>query len=250
MALFSRAITPGKSKDSIMAQNRAIVFSENGSRIIQECLETLRVDLGASVAMLHDVSGQLLTDCGWHGDFDINMFLALLGNQLSASNAVVHLLRDEAAFDLHYHEGENYEMYTVRIDDHIFLTLILERRTSAAGHVGMVWLGLRRAITELRKLLNRATIKPGTIEDKAIQSAISDTLDEALSLLEEDRLLSKAVPDSPPQVSVKTTGPSASPPLPASPPAAPIDSRRILSYEEARALGLIHMDDTTDKPKS
>ena len=231
-----------------MAQNSAIAFSEDGLRIVQECVEILRVDLGASVAMLHDVSGQLLTDCGWHGDFDINMFLALLGNQLSASNAVVHLLRDEGAFDLHYHEGQNYEMYTVRISDQVFLTLILERRTNVAGHVGMVWLSLRRAITELRKLLNRATIKPGTAEGKAIQGAISDALDEALDLLEGDRLLSKPSSDLPPPVSAET--PNTPSPPPAAPPSAvPGEANRVLTFEEARALGLINTGDLPDNAR-
>ncbi len=233
-----------------MAQNRAIAFSEDGLKIVQECVEILRVDLGASVAMLHDVSGQLLTDCGWHGDFDINTFLALLGNQLSASNAVVHLLRDEAAFDLHYHEGQSYEMYTVRINDQVFLTLILERRTSAAGHVGMVWLSLRRAITELRKLLHRATIKTGTAEGKAITGAISDALDEALNLLEGDRLLSKAAPDASPRVSAETPVPPASPPKPVPvSPAVPADPNRVLTFEEARALGLINLGDLPDRAR-
>jgi hypothetical protein len=189
--------------------------------------------------MLHDVSGQLLTDCGWHGDFDINVFLALLGNQLSAANAVVHLLRDEAAFDLHYHEGQNYEMYTVRINDQVFLTLILERRTNVAGHVGMVWLSLRRAITELRKLLNRAMIKTGTAERKALWGAHSDALDDALKLLEGDRLSSKAAPDSAAQSKAEIQE------LPAAPsvPDVPADSSRVLTFEQARALGLINLDD-------
>ncbi|MEW5717368.1 MAG: hypothetical protein AB1817_01955 [Chloroflexota bacterium] len=228
-----------------MAQNRAIAFSEDGLKIVQECVELLRVDLGASVGMLHDVSGQLLTDCGWHGDFDINTFLALLGNQLSASNAVVHLLRDEAAFDLHYHEGRHYEMYTVRISDQVFLTLILERRTSAAGHVGMVWLSLRRAITELRKLLNRATIKPGAAESKAIPGAISAALDDALNLLEGDRLLSQAAPNSSAEIKAEL------PELPATrrSPVALADSSRVLTFEEARALGLINLDDLPDSAR-
>jgi hypothetical protein len=65
-------------------------------------LRICALNLGASVALLLDGAGQLPTDCGWHGDFDINVFLALLGYEMSVANVVVHLSRDEAAFDLHF----------------------------------------------------------------------------------------------------------------------------------------------------
>ena len=231
-----------------MEQPGSVVFSEEGLAIVQARLETLRVDLGASVALLLDAAGQLLTDCGWHGDFDINVFLALLGNEMSAANVVAHLLRDEAAFDLHYHEGEKYEMYTVRISDRIFLTMIFERRAGASGRVGLVWLTLRRAITELRTLLNRAMVKPGSVERQEIQGAISDALDEALNRIEDDLLLSKPAPDSSCQVSDKTPTRPANAPAPSSPPPADSgDSNRVLSYKEARARGLINMDDQKEK---
>jgi hypothetical protein len=230
-----------------MAPPRSIVFSKDGLRVIQERIEGLRVDLGASVAMLLDASGQLLTDCGWRGDFDIDVFIALLGNQMAASNAVAHLLRDHGAFDLHYHEGQNYEMYTVRINDQIFLTLILERRAGTSSRVGMVWLALRRTITELRTLLNRATIKSGTRAGKAIRSTVSDVLGEALNLLEGDGFLSKPAAGASPQVPAKPPNLPASFAVPVPPPPDVADaSTRVLSYEEARALGLIDMDDSTE----
>jgi hypothetical protein len=231
-------------------RQRTIAFSEEGLKIIQERIDGLRVDLGASVAMLLDESGQLLTDCGWHGDFDLNTFLALVGNEMSAANAVVHLLRDDAAFDLHYHEGQNYEMYTVRISDQVFFTMILERRSGTSSRVGMVWLTLRRAIAELRTLLNRATIKSGTRAGRAIRSTVSDALGEALNLLESDAFLSKPTAGVSPAVPAKPAHPPESATAPAPPPpAVSPDSRRVLTYEEARALGLIDMDDSSDNAR-
>lgn len=235
-----------------MEQQRTIAFSEEGLKIIQERVDNLRVDLGASVAILLDESGQLLTDCGWRGDFDLDTFLALVGNEMSAANAVVHLLRDEAAFDLHYHEGQNYEMYTVRITDQVFLTMILERRSGTSSRVGMVWLSLRRAIAELRILLNRATIKASSRTGRAIRSSISNTLGEAINLLESDDFLSKptAGVSPPPPVPAKPARPPEHAAASAPPSAEPPDSRRVLTYEEARALGLIDMDDSSGKPES
>jgi hypothetical protein len=249
-------------------QQRAMAFSDDGLRKIQDRIEELRLDLGAVVALLLDDSGQLLTDCGWHGDFDINAFLALVGNEMSAANAVVDLLRDDAAFDLHFHEGQKYEMYTARITNQVFLTLIFEARQNASGRVGMVWLTLRRAIAEMRKLLNRATVRRGTAEGRAMHSAISATLDEALTRIEDDPLLFAPKPDAPPASKPKSdvppapapapepprrrtrwTTPNPPPPSNPSPPAEPADSNRVMSYEEARALGLIGADDAADNAR-
>lgn len=233
-----------------MEPQRTIAFSEEGLRKIQERIEDLRLDLGAVVALLLDDSGQLLTDCGWHGDFDINAFLALVGNEMSAANAVVHLLRDDAAFDLHFHEGQKYEMYTARITDQIFLTLIFESRLNASGRVGMVWLTLRRAIAELRKLLHRASIKRGTLEGREMHSAISATLGEALTRLEDDPLLFTPKPGVPTAPAPSAPASPAPPESPApAPPARSGDSNRVLSYEEARALGLIGADDAADNAR-
>jgi len=167
-----------------MEHNHLIAFSDDGLKAIQENVENLRVDLGAAGAILFDQSGQLLTECGDHGDLDVTTFLSLLGNAMSASNAVIHLLRDEAAFDLHFHEGHNNDLHTARISDRIFITLIFERRTGSS-RVGMVWISLRRAVTELRSLLKNATIESGTAESDHIKTAVSDALDETLSLFDE-----------------------------------------------------------------
>jgi len=244
-------------------QQRAVAFSEEGLRKIQAQIEDLRLDLGAVVALLLDDSGQLLTDCGWRGDFDINAFLALIGNEMSAANAVVDLLRDDAAFDLHFHEGQKYEMYTARITDQVFLTLIFEARQNSSGRVGMVWLTLRRAITELRKQIQRASVKRGTAEDRAMHNAISATLGEALTRIEDDPLLfnpqTAAPPAKPAPAPPRATEPprrrtrwtTPNPPPPAEPPPPPTtpppaeraDSNRVMTFEEARALGLIGGDD-------
>jgi hypothetical protein len=242
-------------QEARVKQSRAVVFSEEGLRKIQERIEQVRVDLGAVVAMLMDDAGELLMDCGWRGDFDINAFLALVSNEMSAANAVVHLLRDDAAFDLHYHEGQKYEMYTARISDQVFLTLIFESRQATSGRVGMVWLTLRRTIAELRKLLQRAIIRPGSAENHELHRAVSAVLDEALQQLEADALLKPTTAETPPartepppspRTEAEPPPPSEEPPLPKlrrRRPSSTEDSKRVLSYDEARALGLIGGDE-------
>ena len=197
-----------------MEHDHLMAFSKDGLKTIQDHIENLRVDLGAAGVILFDQSGQLLTECGEHGDLDVATFLSLLGNAMSASNEVIHLLRDEAAFDLHFHEGHNFDLHTARISDRIFITLIFERHTGSS-RVGMVWISLRRAVTELRSLLKKATIESGSAESDQIKTAVSDAVDETLGLFDEAILPGKT-PDKTPRLPSRETPPP--PYLPEPPP--------------------------------
>jgi hypothetical protein len=226
-----------------MQEHRLVAFSEDGLRKIQDRIESLRVDLGASGALLLDQSGQLLVESGHHADLDLQSFLALLGNAMSAMNAVVHLLKDEGAFDLHFHEGRIYDMHTARIDDRIFLALIFERHIGSS-RVGMIWLSLRRTVTELRKLMKKGMIKSGTAESDDIKSAVSDALGEAISRMDEDLFSSiPSIPSMPIKSSDQSMPHMKEPPPQVSPDVSK-DPKHVLTYDEARALGLINLDDS------
>jgi hypothetical protein len=172
-------------------------------------MEELRADLGATGALLSDQAGQSLIECGRHGDFDLHTFLAQLGNAMTASNQVIHALQDEASFNLHFHEGKNYEMYTTRISDQSFLTLIFDRQGSAQGRVGMVWSTLRRAVTEIRAMLKHALVTPDL-------SVVGETPAPAAPVRADEGT---------PTRSEEFENPS------------------VLTYDQARALGLINLDE-------
>lgn len=172
-------------------EQQPTVYSQDGLRKLQDYIDTLRIDLGAFGAILQDQSGRLLVECGSHGYINVNSFMVLLGNAMSASDAVMQLLRDESSFDLHIHEGTTYEIYTGRVSRQIFLTFIFEKR-EVGSRVGIVWLALRRAVNELRSLLRQATLKEGNVEDKEIKSAVASSLSEALSRLDDDLLTSSS----------------------------------------------------------
>ncbi len=198
------------------APRRLVAFSEHGLRAVQQRMESLRIDVSALGVMLLDQSGQLLTECGHHGDFDTTAFLALLGNAMAAANEVVRLLKDQQAFDLHFHEGQYYEIYAARINDQVFLVILLSKHGSTS-RVGMVWLYLRRAISELRELLAKAMMVSGAPGHEDLSAAVNSALDAALDL---------------------------EPDPPAGEPVQRPDSSEgsTLSDEQARALGLVDLD--------
>ncbi len=227
-----------------MEERRLLTLAEDGQRAIERRIETLRRDLGASGIILLDQSGQLMAESGRHGDLDINTFLALLANAMSASNEVVHMLRDEAAFDLHFHEGRNYDMYTARINDQVFLTLILERQGVSSSRVGMVWIYLKRAVTDLRNLVSSAMVRSGSGMSDELKGAVSESLEQALDLLDGDFLMPQERAKPPTQGPESKPGKTpAAPSNPKKPPEEAADAKRVISYDEARALGLIDLDD-------
>lgn len=235
---------------------RLIAFSEQGLRSIQERMELLRTDVNGLGVQLLDQSGQLLTATGQYGAFDATAFLALLGNTMTAANETSRILHDDEAFDIHYHEGKNYEIYAAQISEQVFLSLILERYGGVAGRIGMVWMYLRRAIAELRTLLKMAIVLGSAGLGTGLESAVDTALDEMFA------------PEQPPEPTIVADSPvpkrrktyDFSKPLPAkkkpkesnndpvpAPNAPPANSQKpslnqVLTYDQARALGLIDLD--------
>ncbi len=202
---------------------RLIAFSESGLRAVQTRLETLRTDLGAAGALMFDQAGQLLVETGKHGDLDTQALLGVLGTAMIASNQVIHTLQDETSFTLHFFEGKNYELYATRLSDQVFLTMLFERQGSAQGKVGMIWITLRRAVVEIRRDLNQATLAGG--EPMPVPPP-------------------PPVETAPSPAPVATTAPAEivnEPPVEASPVVT--EPSATLTYEQARALGLINLDD-------
>lgn len=243
---------------------RVIVFSEEGLRAIQARMERLRTDVEAVGALLFDQSGQLLTHTGQNGDFDATAFRALLGNTMSAASELGHILQDDETFDLHFHEGKHYEVYATQISMQVFLALLIERQSSAS-RIGMVWLYLRRAIAELRALVKQAQVEDMvTILDADLAAGVADALDQALGLDEPASETTAAVemPTAPRRArraefdldaflqanpprrrTRKTTSHEETPPCTSSSLPSVPDPNAVLSYEQARALGLINLDE-------
>ncbi len=143
-------------------------LSKAGHAAIRKCIEALREDTNARNVLLLDRSGELLAESGPRGEFDTGAFLAALGNTMDVTNAVSEILGDAAAFDLHFHEGAKYEIYSARVSPQVFLSLLLEREDTN-GRIGMVWLYLRRAVSDLRQLLLRRNTETAVTVGNAIE---------------------------------------------------------------------------------
>ncbi len=184
----------------------------------QKRMEKLREETGAHGLLLHDQAGQLLAESGERNEFDTNAFLALQSNAMAATSALSQVLGEQEAFDLHLHEGNKYETYTARAGDRIFLSVILNKQ-DGNNRIGIVWLYLRRAISDLATILNKenaASKQPGVNDDASRQAL---------------RALEDALQSADPSVIQKTAQNISSD-----------DHDAVISYEQAKTLGLLSRD--------
>ncbi len=183
-------------------------------------MDRLCDDIGARAVLLHDHTGDALVESGQGGEFDRKAFLVAQGHTMAAASALSQVLGEQDAFDLHLHEGTKYETYTARANAQLFLTVILDKEGNNS-RIGIVWLYLRRAITDLGGLLSNEP-PPAAVQpmDAAEHRAALQALEEALQSAD------AASEPAPPR------GVSAD------------DHKAVISYEQAKALGLLREDDT------
>jgi len=217
MKNFVRAVQQALSMAPV-SPPQTVALSEEGLRAMQQRMEKLRIDVGAAGALLLDASGQLLAETGRRERFDVRTLLVLLGNVMTAANEVSRLLKDDNAFGLHYHEGKEYELYTARVSNQVILALILDRR-EGSGRIGTVWVSLRRAVGDLRDLLAKTTTSPAKAMEakEELTTAAKQTREQARKPAE---VASVEKNDQPPA----------------------LDGNTLLTFEQARALGLISGD--------
>ncbi len=199
-----------KRKSRAASSEKLETQSEKEMRAIQRCMDALREDVSAHAVLLLDHAGQLLAESGQKCEFDVGAFLALLGNAMTATNAVSNVLGNPGALDLHFHEGKQYETYTARVTDQLFLSVVLDKRNKNS-RIGMVRLYLSRAITDLRIRL--------THMDTAV-------VEETLGTKPKD-----ALPSADPSAAPEPRSELA------------LDDRHtVLNYEQAKSLGLLDLD--------
>ena len=124
-----------------------VLSGERFDRITQR-LNDLRYEVGAQCILLADITGQFITQVGHTEGATPLTLTSLMGGSFAADLEVARHLREDRSFNLHYHEGLRYDLYSTNIGDQLFLMLVFDRRMGAS-RIGMVWLYTKRAIHDL-----------------------------------------------------------------------------------------------------
>lgn len=125
-----------------------LVLSDQWLERLTRRLTDLRYEVGAQCVLLADITGQLLAEVGMTEGMSPSALTGLLGGSFTNELEVARQLREDRSFNLHYHEGMRYDLYSANVGDRLFLMLAFDRRMGAS-RISMVWLYTKRAIQDL-----------------------------------------------------------------------------------------------------
>ena len=123
----------------------------NLSRVVQR-LQDLKFELGAQCVWLADRHGQLLAEAGLMEEVVPAELVELVNRSFDSSLQLVQRLREDRSFNLVYHEGTRFDIYSSNIDASRFIVLVFDRR-QGPNRIGVVWLYTKRAVLDLQMLL-------------------------------------------------------------------------------------------------
>jgi hypothetical protein len=152
-------------------------LSDDHYNSIAKRLSTLHYETGAQCILLVDIFGNLITKVGLAGELDVTNLISLLAGGFSTTFEMAKYLGEQEAFNLNYHEGSAYDIYTANLGEKLFLTLIFDRRIQSS-RIGMVWLYIKRTIRELENIISASEgVKSKQVFDSEFSSSLSDKLD-------------------------------------------------------------------------
>jgi CheY-like chemotaxis protein len=169
-----------------ISQKGLLVLSDERFETITRCLSDLRSDVGAQCIILADIMGQPISQVGVTEGLDVISLISLIGGGFATTFEMTRHLRDKGpAFNLHYHEGSSYDIYSANVGDHLFLTSFFEKK-GRPTRVGMIWLYTRRAIGQLLEITAEAEmVEAGSI----LEAGFAEALDKKLDYFLDDGIL-------------------------------------------------------------
>ncbi len=131
-----------------MPQNLSATEKE---RIVQR-LQDLRFEVGAQAVWLADPAGQIQAEAGLIDHIVPSEMVSEINRSFDSSLQLVQRLREDRSFNLVYHEGARFDIYSSNIDARRFVVLVFDRR-QGPNRIGIVWLYTKRAVQDLYQLL-------------------------------------------------------------------------------------------------
>jgi CheY-like chemotaxis protein len=161
-----------------ISQKDLLVLSDERFDTITHCISNLRSEIGAQCIILADIMGQLITQVGVTEGLDVISLISLIGGGFATAFEVARHLQDKGAvFNLNYHEGASYDVYSANVGDSLFLTSIFEKK-GRPSRIGLIWLYTRRAIEQLLEITAEAeTVEASSVLEAGFTEALSKSLD-------------------------------------------------------------------------
>ncbi len=118
--------------------------------IIQR-LQDLRFEVGAQAVWLADRSGHVQAEVGLIDHALPAEMVDVVNRSFDSSLQLVQRLREDRSFNLVFHEGARFDIYSSNIDSERFVVLVFDRR-QGPNRIGIVWLYTKRAVQDLYQM--------------------------------------------------------------------------------------------------
>ncbi|HZW35603.1 MAG: roadblock/LC7 domain-containing protein [Deltaproteobacteria bacterium] len=157
-----------------MAQGHFILHDRE-FQDFQIALKRLLANSYAKIVFLVDKNGSLLASAGETEDFDTTSLASLAAGNIAATGGLASLI-GEKEFSILFHEGERDNMHLSIVANRLILVVIFDRRSS----VGLVRLRVRRASTELERILRDVDEKALADGDGGIEELTEEDIESLL----------------------------------------------------------------------
>jgi YesN/AraC family two-component response regulator len=168
------------------ASQRGIhILADAQLEAITKCLTDLHFEVGAQCIILADTMGQLVKQVGTPEGMDIPTIVSLAGRSFATTFEMAkHLQEKGQTFNLNYHEGGAYHIYSANVGNDLVLTAIFDKRASPE-RIGAVWLHTKRTIKRLLDITAaEETVESPQIPDVGWRESLSQALDDLLGEVE------------------------------------------------------------------
>ena len=147
-----------KSVDKIygkmaISQKGMLILSDERLAAITQQLANMRSDIEAQSIILANIVGDLITSVGPIKGLDLDSFIPLVAIGLAASSEMRNYFNEqELGFNLNYHEGDRYAVYSANVGSELLLAMLYDHNVRKSK-VGTVWYYSKRAIEDLLEAL-------------------------------------------------------------------------------------------------
>lgn len=149
--------------------NPQLVMYEEEVRQIQAVADQLHQDSRAQSILVIDKNGQLIVAAGSARDLDTTSLSSLVAGNVAATGGIAKLI-EEDEFTGQFHEGKGININITLVGRRMILVVLFDKNTTQ----GLVRLRVKKACTELEKVLEEVAKKSATPNQANVFAEITD----------------------------------------------------------------------------
>ncbi len=146
---YKQALPPG------MQDNVSFQLSAEHVEAIDRVLLNLRVEINARSVLLIEGNGSVITAKGAVDELNISALGALVAGDFAATAGIASLIGEEAPFQLNFHEGTQYSVYSGQVISGVYLLVVFGQDI----RLGAVLYYTKDALEKLNPIFEASVIK-------------------------------------------------------------------------------------------